>query len=58
VKAKWAAAPFKGLGSGKWQGEPQLKISELGKVGNKSATWHLTVSLDVYKALSVNEATG
>jgi hypothetical protein len=56
VQAKWAARPFKGRGSGKWAGTWQLKISELGQVGGKSATWHLTLSQAVYTALAVPEA--
>lgn len=56
VRAKWAATPFKGEGSGRHQGTWQLKISELNKIGNKSATWHLTLSRDVYSALQVQEA--
>lgn len=53
VRAKWAARPFKGPGSGDFRGTLQLKISELGQVGNKKATWHLTLSPAVYTALEV-----
>jgi hypothetical protein len=56
VKAKWAAKPFKGRGSNLYKDTWQLKISELAKVGIKSATSHLTLSEDVYKALAVPEA--
>jgi hypothetical protein len=56
IRDRWAAKPFKGLGSGQWNGSYQLKVAELGKVGGKSATWHLTVTKDVYDAMSADAA--
>ncbi|WP_028065756.1 hypothetical protein [Solirubrobacter soli] len=53
ITAKWAATPFKGLGSGRHAGVYQLKVSDTRKhpVSQKQLTWHMDLSQDTYANL-------